>query len=278
MQKTFLITVLSSFALYGCNIGKNDDNFAYGNNTTLPSGDTGTTQDTGTEPIDTSTPQDSGDSGEPASEPGGEPSSEELGDDSFDNPGDVVVADDEDGDSIVEVDLSDASGENNQNQEFYLVVVNGGEDALGYTLKYSVPSEEEEGGEEDPPEEGGEEDPPEEGGENSRSQNRGSLEAHRMTHNPVQPPLLPPPPYTSNDIGFARKEYKVRDSLDDEDSYEKIETILWAVGTNVNIWVDESVYIDWDFECDGVIDQEAFNDSYGFDNCDLETIVLSFFM
>ena len=73
----------------------------------------------------------------------------------------------------------------------------------------------------------------------------------------LQPPLLPPPPYTSNDIGFARKEYKVRDSLDDEDSYEKIEAILWAVGTNVNIWVDESVYIDWDFECDGVIDQDA---------------------
>lgn len=268
MHKTLLISILSSFFLYGCNVGKDDNTFAYGTNNGS-SQDTGSSSDTGTTSDTSDTGETTPDTGDTAVvEPSGEDTGEgSLGEENFDEVGDVVIGTDEDGDSIVEVDLSDSSGENNQEQEFYLIVVNPSDEALGYTLKYSTPSSEDEEGEEggEGGEEGGEEGP-----EESRSDP--DLPQSLVQRNTVVPPSLPPPPFTSSDIGFARKEYKVRDSLDDEESYEKIEAILWAVGTNVNIWVDESVYIDWDFECDGVIDQPAFNDSYGFDNCDLETI------
>ena len=119
MHKTFLISVLSSFALYGCNIGKDDESFAYGSNNNPTTQDTDTTQDTGStedtggieDPIDT------GDTAVP--EPSGEETEDSLGDENFDNVGDVVLKTDEDGDSIIEIDLSDVSGENNQEQEFY---------------------------------------------------------------------------------------------------------------------------------------------------------------
>ena len=76
----------------------------------------------------------------------------------------------------------------------------------------------------------------------------------------------------TTDIGVAREEFKVRDSLDDADSYQRVEAKLWAVGDKVNIWVDENLAIDWDFECDGIIDQSHPYPAYGFDNCDLEVI------
>ena len=263
MHRTFLISILSTFTLYGCNIGKEDNNFAFGNNNNSSSstdtgggGDTGTTSDTSDTSTQTGDTSDTA-STEPSSEDSG---SSDLGDDAFDEPGDIVVSEDDDGDSIVTVDLSDESGDSNQGQEFFLVLVNTGDDALGYTLKYTVAEASE-------------------ATESSSSQSSSASSKREpqtppaaISRTPVAPPSLPPPPFSSSDIGFARKEYKVRDSLDSEDSYEKIEAILWAVGTNVNIWVDESVYIDWDFECDGVIDQPAYNDAYGFDNCDLETI------
>ena len=43
-------------------------------------------------------------------------------DQSFDEPGDLVGFEDEEG--LAQIDLTDASGDSNQAQEFYLVVVN----------------------------------------------------------------------------------------------------------------------------------------------------------
>ena len=68
----------------------------------------------------------------------------------FDDPGDIVI-DEMDDEGLVEiVDLTDAGGETNVGQEFYLVIVNNGESELGYSIEYSVPSNDDgaEGGEE----------------------------------------------------------------------------------------------------------------------------------
>ena len=99
------------------------------------------------------------------------------GDEAFDNPGDTRKMEQDD-DGGLKMDMSDASGDNNQEQEFYLVLVNTGSDEATYTLRYipTVEEDEEEtegdgGGEPDegpPPDEGGEPDegpPPDEGGE-----------------------------------------------------------------------------------------------------------------
>ena len=37
-------------------------------------------------------------------------------------------------------------------------------------------------------------------------------------------------------------------------SSERIGAVLWAIGSSVSIWVDESVAVDWDQNCDGTID------------------------
>ncbi|MEC7987465.1 MAG: hypothetical protein VX278_20030 [Myxococcota bacterium] len=274
MQSKFIISIVSTLMLFGCNVTKGTDNFAQGSNTT-----SGNTEDTNSEPTDE--PDSGSPTDEPSSEVSQEPSTEEVSDEpasepgseeagGFDSPGDVVISEDDDADSVVEVDLTDESGESNTDHEFYLIIVNAGEEEdLGYSLQYNIPSSEEETEEEEPPaEEGGSE------SESNRDDYRDQLEEARDNGliSTVMPPGLIPAPYTSSDIGIARKEYKVRDSLEDEETYERVETILWAVGDTVNIWVDESVYIDWDFECDGIIDQPAFNDAYGFDNCDLQTI------
>ena len=186
----------------------------------------------------------------------------------------MSVSEEMDDEGLVEIDLTDQSGDSNVGQEFFLVIVNNGDSELGYSIEYSVPSQESESEE----------------GETQESRIRTNAKplhkqekseyARRLEEakeegriSRVLPPNLPPPPYTSSDIGpNTRENFKVRDSLDDEESYERIEAILWAVGDNVNIWVDDTVAIDWDFECDGIIDQPSLYPSYGFDNCDLQTI------
>ena len=78
----------------------------------------------------------------------------------------------------------------------------------------------------------------------------------QMAQNPAGP-VPPPNTYTSGDVGIARQDFKVRDSIDDENSYERIGAKLWALGSSVAIWVDDSVAVDWDYDCDGTIDQPA---------------------
>ena len=89
---------------------------------------------------------------------------------------------------------------------------------------------------------------------------------------PTSGPVAPPTTYTSAHIGIARQDFKVRDSIDDETSYERTGAILWAIGSSVSIWVDEAVAVDWDQNCDGTIDVPAATEAYGFDNCDLQEI------
>ena len=50
----------------------------------------------------------------------------------------------QDDDGGLKMDMSDASGDNNQEQEFYLVLVNTGSDEATYTLRYIPTVEEDE--------------------------------------------------------------------------------------------------------------------------------------
>ena len=156
MQSKFIISIVSTLMLFGCNVTKGTDNFAQGSNTT-----SGNTEDTNSEPTDE--PDSGSPTDEPSSEVSQEPSTEEVSDEpasepgseeagGFDSPGDVVISEDDDADSVVEVDLTDESGESNTDHEFYLIIVNAGEEEdLGYSLQYNIPSSEEETEEEEPP-------------------------------------------------------------------------------------------------------------------------------
>ena len=274
MRQFKMFCVGLSISLTSCG-DKDSLSFSYnnsvGNNATGP-------DDTNDDTADTSDTMETGDTNE-TGDPGPD-SGQELGVGEFDNPGDVVVELDED-DGVSEVILSDAGGEPNTGHEFYLVMVNPNEEALGFTLDYSqTESAIDTGG-------GSEEEPPSEPPQmptvpsSGKAKKRNVISPHRQKLRQavkdgrvksVQPPAVPPPPFTSADVGIARQEFSVRNSLDDEMSYERIESKLWAVGDTVAIWVDESVAIDWDYDCDGTIDQPAIFDSYGFDNCDLQTI------
>ena len=88
----------------------------------------------------------------------------------------------------------------------------------------------------------------------------------------AKPEGAPPPPLDASDVGTARQEFRVRDSVTDDSSFDLVDAKLWALGDTVAIWVDDDVAIDWDYECDGVVDVVDSRNAYGFDNCDLETI------
>ena len=215
--------------------------------------DTDNPDDTDTDnPDDTDTNMDTG-----AMEPSGEPQT-------FDEPGDVVVVEADDG--VATVDLSDSSGESNTEQDFYLIVVNTSEEEedVGFALEYHLSD-----GEGNPPVP---ERPVVPEALNTSNAPLGSLGKVRRGLNSSTGPIAPPSIYTSANIGTARQDFKVRDSITDEGSYERIGAVLWALGSSVSIWVDESVAVDWDQNCDGTIDIPAATDAYGFDNCDLEEI------
>ncbi len=192
----------------------------------------------------------------------------------FEAPGDTVTFQDDDGDA--EIDLSDRSESpgSNQDQEFFLVIVNTGSDDLGYQLRYDVPSEEDTGdaGAEGPAPRAARPAPPRTRAHASafRQNLRNARAASRLSN--VQPPAAPPPPLETSDVGVARQEFRVRDSLTDDSSFDLVDAKLWALGDTVAIWVDDDVAIDWDYECDGVVDVADSRNAYGFDNCDLQVI------
>ncbi len=188
----------------------------------------------------------------------------------FDEPGDVVIVESQDG--VATVDLTDASGDSNTDQDFYLVVVNTSEEEeeVGFALEYHLSA-----GEGNP---AARPSAPQQMRASSRIGQSSSLPAKsKPTRNGLRSPstgepVAPPTIYTTAHIGIARQDFKVRDSITDENSYERIGAVLWALGSSVSIWVDESVAVDWDQNCDGTIDVPAATDAYGFDNCDLEQI------
>jgi hypothetical protein len=173
------------------------------------------------------------------------------GSDGFDDPGDVVTYEtDENG--IATVDLADGSGDSNEFQEFYMVVMNTSADALGFQLRYF----------------------PSDGGGNMA---RPMPVAKKIT--PARPPMEKPEPFpppanelSESDVGFRRTEFLVRSDVEDTSEYAVVNATLWALGDNVAIWVDDDVPIDWDVDCDGDIDAPDTFEAYGFDNCDLSSV------
>jgi hypothetical protein len=223
-----------------------------------------TASDTGDSGGDTG---DSGDTGAPPEGQGG-----------FEFPGDSVTFTDESGDA--EVDLTDVSEEpgSNRDQEFFLILVNTAEEALGYQLRYGAPSGEGEGGESEGSAGAG--GPPRASGPAGKpvlSAARAALRAARQAGRvrPVEPPAMAPPPFTDSDIGVARQEFRVRSSVDDDEAFAVVDARLWAVGESVAIWVDDDLAIDWDMDCadgDPAVDVVDPRGAFGFDNCDLQTI------
>ena len=289
------ISLLLSFGILACT-GDKESVFSTGdgisNIAVDDSGETGL--DTGPD-IDTDTGPDTD-----TDTNSGEPSTEDA--EFFDEPGDTILMDANEG--VVDVDLTDLSGDSNSDQEYYLVLVNHSEEAIGYSLEYKVSSGEGNStsdsnsgggdggdGRGDAGGDAGGEGQGEEAAQrpnlpptSNNQQAKVALNAGRLSHisrvqtssqamvdpsSPVPPPIAE---YSSTDIGVARQDFKVRDSLSDEESYEHIGATLWALGSSVSIWVDDSVAIDWDYDCNGTIDLPAQYEAYGFDNCDLENI------
>ena len=174
-------------------------------------------------------------------------------DESFDEPGDLVGFEDSEG--LAQIDLTDASGDSNQGQEFYLVVVNTAEADIGYRLRYFDAS----------------------------SMERPSLPVRGSNTPSITPPppigqsrptAVPPPAAELGelDIGVAHDEFLVRSDLESTTDYATVNTTLWALGDNVSIWVDRDVPIDWDVDCDGTVEFSDGRDAFGFDNCDLADV------
>jgi hypothetical protein len=171
----------------------------------------------------------------------------------FDEPGDIVDYESEDG--TASIDLSDASGDSNKDQEFYLVLINSGSSSLGYRLWYKYMADASSGPEAPP-----------------------SPAAPPRETRPRREYRPPPPsstsPYDLSDIGVTLDEFFVRDNMDNADSYTVVVATLYALGSGISIWVDTDVPIDWDQDGDGNISpsEEHEYDSYGFDNNDLQEI------
>ena len=207
---------------------------------------------------------------ETGGETGDDPNEETTG---FLDEGDVVAYQDNDGDATIDLtDISEEDPGSNRDQEFYLVLVNTGENELGYQLRYEETLEEDDENEEATAARRGRSAAPP-----SLSPMRQLLRqriADGLLDHERAAPLAPPPPYDEADIGDAVQEFRVRNDLDDETESATVRAKLWAVGDSVTIWVDEfmpfNVYNDCDDLAQGFLmyDEEAF----GFDNCDLATI------
>lgn len=179
----------------------------------------------------------------------------------FDDPGDAVIFRDEEGNALV--GLADESGESNKDQGFLLVVVNMMEEDLGFQAAYTVDSGS--GGAGGPP-------PPAARPGAAGSGYRARLAAARAAG--AVGAATPPPAvtYTEADIGVAATEFRVRDAVEDDETFQLVAGRLWAVGSAVNIFVDTEWPIDWDRECDGIIDVVDPRGAQGFNNCDLRDI------
>ena len=257
------LTLFGCMSLFSACTDKDDNPFSYSGSSGggVDLGDD--TEDTGDPGGDTSgdtaEPPDTGDTGGDYTVPAGE----------LDDPGDYSggTPDDE---GITEIDLTDISGDSNQDQEFYLILVNTGEDELGYELNF-IPSDdgEDKGKKGITPPAAEKADRPA-SLTPARQQLRQSIASGQTS--PYTPPVGPAPPLSSGDIGSAQDDFRVRNDLEDDTSVEYITATLWAVSDTVAIWVDNDQPIDWDYDCDGTIDQYDTANAYGFDNCDLQTV------
>ncbi len=179
----------------------------------------------------------------------------------MDDPGDYFVIDYESD----YIPLQDAGGdESNRDMQFYAVVVNTSDEELTVRLSYS--SSGRDSGLEGPP-------PP---SSSSGHHAEGPSTSKQAPTEKWTPPDFsregPPPDLSSADIGVAADEFEVRSDFTNDQTYDTVAATLWALGETVAIFVDDRAPIDWDYDCDGEIDQPADNPAYGFDNCDLDTV------
>ncbi|GDX78814.1 hypothetical protein LBMAG42_06250 [Deltaproteobacteria bacterium] len=228
--------------LVGCVVDPPDFGKETGGSSTPDSGDT--------ESGDTDTDTDA-DSDSDADTDSGDPK-----DYNFDEAGDLAEL--ESGESPRSLSLADESGDSNKDQEFYLILVNPATSDQTYGLRYILDSAVSARAREDRP-----------------ARERSAYNPRKMEpidFDPTGGAIVPRRDVLdTDDIGTTTDTFNVRIDMDDDDWRTKDAT-LWALGEHIAIWVDNEVAIDWDFECDGVIDQPHVRLAYGFDNCDLNTV------
>ncbi len=175
----------------------------------------------------------------------------------MDDPGDIVTwtTDDE------SVNLTDAGGDSNQEQNFFLIVVNEGSSGAGYNLRYT-----------DAALETGGEDTGEAGPVQVPVQSTPPAKVKRSPGPDWKPLSQVAPPAGEPEVGISRQSFRVRNDFNSDGSYAKITATLWGLGDSVAIWVDDDVAIDWDVDCDGTVEEEDPRDAYGLDNCDLQGV------
>ena len=248
------------FALEGCN-GKEDEFALQGNGGNSSTDDTGSTAgDSGGDDTGSQMPT-GGDSG--------------GGADLMDDPGDYISIPE----GETQINLADEGGESNKEQEFYVVLVNTDEsEDLGFLLDYSPGDYSADtadtgsgasGDDTSPPKGGDDTGGP--GGPGGGTDTGAPPPGPTPRFEAASPP--PPPSLSTDDIGSAEEEFSVRNSLTNDESYEVLHATLWGLGDYVAIWVDDEVAIDFDEDCDGTPESVDVRNSYGFDNCDLQTVV-----
>lgn len=202
-------------------------------------GDTDTDGDTDSDSdTDSDTDTDTGDTGESGY--------------SFDVPGDWVAFDADT--SPVSLRLSDASGDVNQPQRFYVVLVNAEDDEQGYGLRYTQDAA----------------GAPGPGPAIRKPPKKAREEGPDLDNPPANAHYREA--LTADDIGVTVDTFRVRWDVEDSNEFRVKDAKLWALGDLVAIWVDNEVPIDWDVECDGIIDVPHAYNTFGFDNCDLALI------
>ncbi len=175
----------------------------------------------------------------------------------FDDPGDVIdfVAEDGSADLL----LADESGESNIGQQFFLIMLNAAESDQSYNLRYILETDVSERRRDRPP----------------RRRARGMDKAEAASFDRVLPIVPRRETLESGDIGSLVDVFRVREEMEAEGWTPKDAT-LWALGDHIAIWVDNEVPIDWDYECDGLVDEPDEYQAFGFDNCDLTTVASIF--
>lgn len=171
----------------------------------------------------------------------------------FDDPGDVVpfVADDGSADLL----LADESGDSNIGQQFYLIMLNAEESDQSYELRYILGSDAAERRRDQP----------------KRRRVRGLSTVEEVKPTGVRPMVPRRETLEDGDIGMLVDIFRVRNEMDSE-GWQPKDATLWALGDHIAIWVDNEVPIDWDYECDGLVDERDEYQAFGFDNCDLSTV------
>jgi hypothetical protein len=175
----------------------------------------------------------------------------------FDEPGDLIEVDADDGST--DILLADESGDSNKDQQFFLILLNAESSAQTYNLRYILDTDVSARRRESP-------------------RRRAAPGVRQVDAGPlanVRPMVPRRESLEKDDIGVLVDIFRVREEMDDE-GWSTKDATLWALGDHIAIWVDNEVPIDWDYECDGLVDEPDEYQAFGFDNCDLTTVASIF--